>query len=494
MKKFKLISLTVLLFSLTNFAYADIIKCFSTTGNYIEVKFGYKDLKSRSLSFKTAIDKSINLRTNSPLNRTKTYSNEDYKLFVGMDRDLTKVYKLTLTSLKPIHTTSFSARCLSLESESYEASKIETTTVSNIKSNYKIFNKVDELGIVKLKLRGNPLDFRYDVLYYIPKRAKERKDLEVLVFLHGGGESTTKRSTSMGAIELYTKSMMKMARSLGVALVMPSATGLNWSDHTVSYLKEIKALIKSDMPIYDNRIGLIGHSMGAMGITRSVPFLTDDYSFFVSLAGGAESKSTTENMLKTYINTSYTHIQGEGDLINVFVPRSIKQNEKVRELEVSLNKKIDFDLIMHKGGHDFEDFAFKDLALLVLDKVENKRINFYQKEIYGALKSKEGVVIDEYSNGNHYFVNRIDSSFWIKALSFEDIIATIFFEASIDNQTVNIDIDPGVKELRIYLSQKMLDVQKMVSIKVNSSHVVNKTPVCIGSDNLNYSCFVDIKI
>lgn len=493
MKYINLISLFAVVLSLKAFASNEIIKCFNSSGEYIEVEFGFQNLKSRSLSFKLNNIKAEKLRTASPLESSKTYKNEDFKVYLGMNRDLTKVYKINLTDLKEKKLKSFSSHCLSIEAESYKAKKIKTTIVSEKKTKYEIFTKTDELGIVKLKLKDSPLDFRYDILYYIPKRAKERKDLEVIVFLHGGGDSTTTRSTSMGSIEFYTKHMMKMARSLGVALVIPSATGLNWSNHTVSYLKEVRALIKSDMPVYDNRIGLVGHSMGAMAITRELPYLTDEFSFFLSMAGGAETKSTTQKMLKTYVNTSYTHFQGEADHIGSFVPRSIKQDQKVRALEIELNKEIDYNLVMHKGGHNFLDFKFDKLAKMLLDKIENKRINFYKKEVYGVLNPKEGTFLDEYSNGNHYFVKRIDSSFWIKATKFSSQSGNIAVEGKIENQNVDFILEDGIKELRIYLSNRMLDTKKSVIVNINGKLNSKRIPTCKGSDNYRYSCFLDIK-
>lgn len=494
MKYINLISLFAVVLSLKAYASNEIIKCFNSSGEYIEVEFGFKNLKSSSLSFKLNNIKAEKLRTASPLKSNKTYINEDFKIYISMNRALTRVSKINLTNLKEKKIKAFSSHCLSIEAESYKAKKIKTTTVREKKSKYEIFTKTDELGIIKLKLKDSPLDFRYDVLYYIPKRAKERKDLEAIVFLHGGGKSTTTRSTSMGSIEFYTKHMMKMARSLGVALVIPSATGLNWSNHTVSYLKEVRALIKSDMPVYDNRIGLVGHSMGAMAITRELPYLTDEFSFFLSMAGGAETKSTTQKMLKTYLNTSYTHFQGEADHIGSFAPRSIKQDQKVRALELELNKEIDFTLVMHKGGHNFVDFKFSKFANMLLDKVENKRINFYKKEVFGVLKPQEGIFLDEYSNGNHYFVKRIDSSFWIKATKFSNQSGNIAVEGKIDNQNVDLTLEDGIKELRIYLSNRMLDTRKSVNVIVNSKKVINEVPTCKGSDNYRYNCFVDIKL
>jgi hypothetical protein len=73
---------------------------------------------------------------------------------------------------------------------------------------------------------NSPLNFEYDVCYYIPATLKNAKDLKVLSFLHDRGKSTLLRRGSNQSIKDYAFDLNKMGlsvHSMGAMAITRSA-------------------------------------------------------------------------------------------------------------------------------------------------------------------------------------------------------------------------------------------------------------------------------
>ncbi len=118
-------------------------------------------------------------------------------------------------------------------------------------------------------------DFKYDIFYYIPKNLDPNTKSGALIFTHGGGESTMDRAGSIHAVNLYMADLKRMADELGIIVVLPSANGLNWGGHTRGLMRDLGRLMRKELNIDVNRLGVSGHSMGGMGITRNYLWTAD---------------------------------------------------------------------------------------------------------------------------------------------------------------------------------------------------------------------------
>jgi Poly(3-hydroxybutyrate) depolymerase len=85
--------------------------------------------------------------------------------------------------------------------------------------------------------------FKYDVFYYIPKKLKQTKDANSLIFLHGGGQSTMTRAGSARVAKSYIDDLKSIADQLGFIIVAPSGSGLNWGGHMRGMLPELAKLM-----------------------------------------------------------------------------------------------------------------------------------------------------------------------------------------------------------------------------------------------------------
>ncbi len=331
---------------------------------------------------------------------------------------------------------------------------------------HKIFKQYGKLAKIKYQPVTSPLNFKYDLVYYIPQKLKGKKDLKALVFLHGGGASTSDRSGSLRVIDMYAADLKAMADSLGFVLVMPSGSGLNWGSHMFNYLRDLNQSLRNDLPLDANKIGLTGHSMGGMGITRAGHWLTDDYAFFMPVAAGMDERHQVEKNLLPYFNMKYYHLQGLNDHFDVFISRCKKQKVEIEKLERKLGKKSGFVLDLYNGSHNYPRAHYQN----VLGKLfkENSR-DLYQTELSGMFYFRDEIYTDQWSNGNDFYLAPRDRYFWLKATEFSKDKTVVEMKAKIVSNTIKITIAPGVKSLRVYLSSKNLDLTKEIEIVANGA-------------------------
>jgi len=330
----------------------------------------------------------------------------------------------------------------------------------------KIFNKYGALTKIKYQPATSPLNFQYDLVYYIPQKLKGKKDLKTLVFLHGGGASTSNRSGSLNVINMYAADLKSMADSLGFVLVMPSGSGLNWGAHMFSYLRDLNQSLRNDLYLDPNGIGLTGHSMGGMGITRAGHWLTDDYAFFMPVAAGMDEKHQVEKNLLPYFNMKYYHLQGLQDHFSVFISRCKKQEREITALEKKLGKKSGFVMDFYNGSHNYPKAKYQNILGNLF--AENSR-DLYQTELAGMFYFRKEVYTDAWSNGNDFYQGPRDRYFWLKATEFSAERTVVEVKAKIEANTIKIDVGLGVKTLRVYLSSKNLDLNKEVEVIANGA-------------------------
>lgn len=325
-----------------------------------------------------------------------------------------------------------------------------------------------EYGIdkqISFRPDNSPLDFHYDVLYFIPASLKGKKDIKALVFLHGGGASTRTREGSLRVTRQYYRDLKSIAQSLGIMVVLPSASGLNWTNHSVSFLKSLNQFIKSEFPVDKGSIALSGHSMGGMAITRYAHWLASEYAFFLSVAAGMDdSISNVKIYERSYFDVRYHHMQGSRDHFKDFLERTKRQQKRIREMESSFKEKSLYTMEIYQGGHEMPRYIYKDR----LKKLFNSsRVLAYQKNIKGVFYHVDRVHQTAQSSRLDYYEGPRDHYFWLKAQEFESSLQVINFEASLNDNTIVIRLSDGLKKLRVFLDEKMINLQKPINIYIN---------------------------
>lgn len=353
------------------------------------------------------------------------------------------------------------------------------------------FIKSGKLSSFKYKPMNSPLSFEYDVFYYIPRALRNAKDLKVLTFLHGGGQSTLSRRGSNQTIRDYASDLIQMAIDQRFVLVLPSGSGLNWGSHTLNYLRQLNITIKKELPVNVKKMGLSGHSMGAMAISRSAHWLTDQYSFFLSIAAGTPDSYTKDEYLSTYFNTHYVHQQGTRDHLRDFLPLSLEVRRKVEILEKKYNKKSGYFLNVYNGSHNYKINLFKR----ALNRLFLKDKNMFQKELKGVFYNRDEVLEDKWSNNIEFYQSPRDSYFWLKVKEFNSEKVVIPVTANIANNNINIKIKNGVKTLRVFLSSQMLNLNNNLKIRVNGKvKYEGLAPDRSINKSDTYSTFIDLNL
>lgn len=341
-------------------------------------------------------------------------------------------------------------------------------------------------------------DFRYDVFYYIPASLQNKSQVGALIFNHGGGSSTMTREGSIRAVGLYINDLKRMADELGIVVVLPSANGLNWGGHTRGLLRDLGRMMRKELDIDVNRLGVSGHSMGGMGITRNYLWGADEFAFYLPMAAGMDVNHQTEQHLNKVFNIPYVHLQGLGDHFDIFITRCEEQKKRTRDLEIKYNELSKLDIIFYQGSHNYDYELFKKNLNKLLTKFPR---DLYQKELFGSLHTVKG----KYTENNITFDYDSESRyFWIEAMD-TDLTAQerIDFHAKIDAQSINLTMETLPKQskgLKIYLHSSMIDLSQDIDVYLNGSVVAtrkaktgklqNMDPLDLG---FNFEDTIDIK-
>lgn len=344
--------------------------------------------------------------------------------------------------------------------------------------------------------------FRYDIFYYIPANLKDKANVNSLIFLHGGGDSTRTRSGAINVVKMYSSDMIRLADEQGFVLVMPSSNGLQWSGHTRGMIRDIAQMMRAELEINSNNIGVSGHSMGGMGITRSYQYGADEFSFFLPMASGIDTTKAwqwnDEFMYKVF-NVPYVQLQGKNDHFQVFVERNIEHEKKIKELEAKYGEKSKFEMVFYNGDHNYD----LGVTSKKLKELFAKPRDLYQKNLYGTLYTAnftrteaEKIPYNQDSEARYFWVELTDTD-----LSKDE---TTNFTTKIEGQDIRITMPtlPKLsKNLRVYLSERMVDLTQEVRISLNDEVVKVVEPMTEKEKNMdpkdpafNFNGFVDIKL
>jgi hypothetical protein len=305
--------------------------------------------------------------------------------------------------------------------------------------------------------------------------------VKALVFNHGGGASTLTREGSIDSVKNYTDDLMKLADELGFVAVLPSANGLNWGGHTVPLMRALVSLMRTELDLDPDRIGLSGHSMGGMGITRTYLWLADQFSFFMPQAAGIafknfKTRSAIEEHLNKAFNVSYIHLQGTRDHFKDFVERANQHASEMSRLEVRYRKKSKFHLHLYDTDHQYRYDDFKN----ELAKAFKQKRNLYQTELFGSV-----ILQDQYltENGIRFHYRGASRYFWIQAFQGDSKVPErLDIRTRIENNRISIELDPPYgssilsKKLRLYLRQGMVDLHSRITVHINGKPVFQREP------------------
>lgn len=346
--------------------------------------------------------------------------------------------------------------------------------------------------------------FKYDVLYYIPQKLKQTANAKSLIFLHGGGQSTMTRAGSLSVAKMYINDLKSLADELGFVLVAPSGSGLNWGGHMRGMLRELAKLMRVKLNVDSQKIGLAGHSMGGMGITRTAHWLVDTFAFFMPMAAGMDPKYAVEKYLGTYFNTTYYHLQGLNDHFRVFIERCENQTKEVEKLETLYGKKSGFTVEYYNGSHNYD----KKLVKKRLNQMfTTKTRDLYQKDLHGVVYWTDRIV--EYNNIKFDYKSN-PSYFWLNVKKFApiaDLAYATSFKTKIENNEIRINFvdEPKIEELRIFLNSKLVNFAEPVRIYVNDqlkfdAYVPRKLKQMLkiraqkADPNFKFTSYIDLKL
>lgn len=307
-------------------------------------------------------------------------------------------------------------------------------------------------------------DFKYDVLYYIPESLKDARDVKTMIFMHGGGQSTLTREGSLKTVQLYMQDMVKLAYETQTVIVVPSASGLNWGGHTVGMIRDLNHLMRKELDVDHNNMGLSGHSMGGMGIGRSYMWLANEFAYFIPTAAGIDPRGQVEENMNKFFNTPYVHLQGLKDHFQTFVEWCQTLTKNVTALEEKFSEKSKLEVIYYDGPHNY-DFKLLKNTLLRLQSIPR---DLYQTKLYGSLLYNDNF----YTENNIKFHQGPNSRyFWVEIVEASGSTPErLDFRVEVKNNIIMLDIltNPKViKKIRLHLSKKMFSKEKQIELILN---------------------------
>lgn len=314
--------------------------------------------------------------------------------------------------------------------------------------------------------------FRYDVLYYIPDSIKDLENVKTLIFMHGGGNSTLTREGSLSVASSYMRSdMVRLANDLKMVVVVPSASGLNWGGHTVGMIRDLNHLMRKELSVDHNNMGLSGHSMGGMGIGRSYLYLADEFAYFMPMAAGIDVAIQNEEQLNKVFNVPYVHLQGMKDHFQIFVERCQEQVKRTLVLQEKYQSTSRLEMIYYDGAHNYD----YNLMKTTMQRLQASPRNIYQNTLYGTLNYNNNFYTDNnitFQRGSSY------RYFWVEIIEASGTNPErLDFRATILNNVIKIDFlqtPSNIDTVRINLSKKLFSAHKQVELIVNGKLIATK--------------------
>jgi hypothetical protein len=307
--------------------------------------------------------------------------------------------------------------------------------------------------------------FKYDILYYIPTHIKDSERVASLIFTHGGGTTTLDRVGSLKYVNVYIPDLKRIANDLGIIVVLPSSNGLNWGGHTRGLLKELVRLMRKELNLDSNRIGVSGHSMGGMGITRNYIWTADEFAFYLPMSAGMDVNKQNEQQLNKVFNVPYVHLQGINDHFTIFINWCQEQLKRTKNLAVLYDTPSKLEIIYYNGSHNYNFELFKSTLNRLITTSPR---NLYQKTLYGSIHTIKSKNVE---NNITYDYDSVSRYFWIE-LTNTDLTnpERIDFKASVVGNNIEIEMPVMPVQsngLKIYIHSLLVDLNKTVEVLIN---------------------------
>lgn len=346
-------------------------------------------------------------------------------------------------------------------------------------SYFKVFGRIDQFEWAPADYQNG---FVYDVYYYIPADIVEKKDNPILIFMHGGGQSTVDRVGANKVVKVYLPEVIAAANKYKFVAIIPATNGLQWGGHTQTVLNALADLTKTHLNFDTDRLGVSGHSMGGMGITRVFPRLVNNFSFVNPISAGMAETSQTEDRLNKMFNIHYSHQLGTKDHFKDFIKWSKKLEFAVADLENKYQKTAKFEFEWFNDAH-----VYKSQQTAKLDSLFKIKRDIYQNELYGHIYYDD--IIRTESNIKYPFLGN-KRYLWYEDITTEKTDSYHFKLSAIKNR---IDIEyfknadgillyPKSKKVRLYLSKKIFNLKQDIDVFVNGRFVLNHKALAARSE------------
>ena len=289
----------------------------------------------------------------------------------------------------------------------------------------------------------NDKEYAYSGL--VPENYNPSKQYALIIHLHGA------MSTGDTHIDKWKK-IFEGANSDNYIMICPTYPESKWRSKTgekivFTLLNKLKDIYNID----ENRIFLTGMSMGAGGTYSISRFHPDVFSGIAPVAG-ATDLFNKGLLLENFIPLPVYIIHGSKDsMVSVEYGRVAYQKLKDLKCDVTY---IEHDMVSKMkggGGH----FYPADLLPALLKWFDTKK----RKPMPLQLFFRQ-------TKNNH------DRIFWISADSLTQ--DTITIQGEIKNNKIEITAG-GMKKIKIFLNEGLVDFTKPVIVSVNNKNVFNKS-------------------
>lgn len=329
------------------------------------------------------------------------------------------------------------------------------------------------------KFRSSSDGIERSVLYYIPDSIENPFDFEapsnVMIFLHGGGQTTVTEKI-VQSVGMHYAQVMEMYSYHHQTIVILPTTTFGWNAHTPYLMKELIQDLKKRIPVDPSRLVLAGHSMGGMGITREYTLLAPLFSGVLALSAGIQDESfSSEDLITPYLNqTPYIHLNGEQEGFKFFNPQMDKFKLELNAVESQYGIKSKFDYRMHDGGH----FIALDPMTKALDELySEKSMQNYQQSKKSLFLRFTSVNFSKHET-QPALRGEMDQAYWVSISGYTRAQQDQALEYRARVQVVGqkITVTPTLntlnpKNMTFELTSELLDLKQTVSVELNGKEI-----------------------
>ena len=247
-----------------------------------------------------------------------------------------------------------------------------------------------------------------------------------------------------------------------VILAMPFARGNNgYTGLGEVDIFEVTELVKSEYNIDENRVYLLGFSMGGGGTMKTGTHYPDQYAAIFNFSGAVRGTTDAEYSKKFNITeNSYNALMLLKNANNI--PVYIRVGTKDRLLEANRNLKAALEQLGQDPNYDeypglghvfMNEIPFSQDAPQILQYTRNP----YPKKVYYRTD------LTRWSKNYWLSIDQVEQLGW----------AEIELEADKNNIFGTIN---NVNEFSVYLNEELFDLSKAVNIRVNDKLIYSEVP------------------